>query len=60
MTPKKVAPLTDAEITALRQLAKADERRQWALSSIKAICLYIAAIGTAWVMIRAAMAEFLK
>ena len=52
-------PLTDGERKQLRELLKADARRVWLLSSIKAVSIWIAAIATAWLAFRNAIADIL-
>ena len=48
---------SDADIIAL---LKADQRRQWLLSSIKAVSLWLAALGAAWVSTKTLIAELLS
>ena len=52
-----MADLSESEIAALRQLLQSDQRRQWLISGIKAISLWLVAIGAAWLSVKGMLAE---
>ena len=51
-------PLTADELKALRALILADARRQWAVSALKGVAVWIAAVAGGWLAFKTAMMEF--
>ena len=52
-------PLSEEEIAMLRALILADARRQWVVSGIKAVSLWIAALSGGYLAFRGAIADML-
>lgn len=50
-------PLTDAEVKALRELVKADQRRQWLLSSLKSVAGYIAVLAAGYLAFKGLISD---
>jgi len=53
-------PLSDDELTALREIITADARRQWLISGTKAVAVWVAALGAGWVAFRQIITEVFK
>lgn len=53
-------PLTATEKKELRALLRADQRRQWLISGIKAVSAYVAVLAGGYFAIKAVLAEFFK
>jgi len=54
-----ITPLSDEELKALRSLLVADARRQWAVSAIKGVSLWIAGITGAYLSVRAVLGDLI-
>ena len=52
--------LSDEEIEAVRGLVKADQRRQWLLSGIRSVSIWLVGVLAAWGAIKTALAEVFK
>ena len=50
-------PLTDAEVKALRELVKANQRRQWLLSSLKSVAGYIAVLAAGYLAFKGLISD---
>ena len=50
-------PLTDAEVKALRELVKADQRRQWLLSGLKSVAGYIAVLAAGYLAFKGLISD---
>lgn len=54
----KEPELTDAELRRLRDLMLADARRQWLVSAIKGISVWLAAIAGGYLALKGLLLEF--
>lgn len=45
-------PFTPSERQHLRELMTADQRRQWVVSAIKSLAIWISAVAAAWLILK--------
>lgn len=54
-----MADFSEEEIKQLRALLLADQRRQWAISTVKAVSIWLAAIAAGYLALKGMAADFL-
>lgn len=53
-------PLSDDELEHLRDLMVADKRRQWAVSVVRNVAIWLAAVSGGYFAFKGMLAELLK